>query len=131
MNALDDKPLDFNSFAYQNLLGLDMWTDFSPTFGSLTVVGTPSFSGIFRFVGRKVEFQVEISATTSVESVAGTTYMNLPTAAVGYGGNVRMFDATTNNDVGSGGIDVANARARLPLQPASSDTFVITGWYNR
>jgi hypothetical protein len=131
LNQLDDKPIDFNSFSYLDLVGQGRWIDFDPTFGSLTVVGATDYSGRWRFVGAKCEFQAQISAATSIASVAGTTYMNLPTAAVGFGGEVKMYDATTNNEVGGGGIDVANGRAYLPLQPASSDTFVISGWYER
>ncbi len=69
-------------------------------------------------------------STGSLAFVAGTTYMALPvTPAKGLSGEVKMSDATTKNAVGEGHIDVDNGRAYLPLQPASSDTFLLAGWY--
>jgi hypothetical protein len=121
---------DLESFAWLNLLGVDRWMDFTPSFTSLTVVGTPTYTGRLRAIGRKIEFQTKLVSTISIASIAGTTYMALPvTPAKGFAGEVRMFDTTTNNEVGGGVIDITNNRAYMPLQPASSDTFVISGWY--
>jgi hypothetical protein len=127
MNALDGLSLDPASFAMRDLQGQDVWTEFTPVFGSLTVVGATSYSGRYRFVGRECEFQVQFSAATSIASVAGTTSMETPAAAKGFGGTITMHDLTTNNEVGSGPIKASNSRAYLPLQPVSSDTFLLKG----
>jgi uncharacterized membrane protein len=71
MNALDDKPIDLHGFAYRDLIGQDSWITFTPTFGSLTVVGATNYSGRLRIVGRQVQFQVQFSAATSIASAAG------------------------------------------------------------
>lgn len=128
---LADMQIDETSFAHRDMIGQDARHSFTPVFTGLTVVGATNYSGRYRFVGIQCFFDAQVSAATSIESVAGTTYMNLPSSAKGFGGVVRMYDATTKNEVGGGVIDSDNSRAYLPLQPASSDVFVISGWYYR
>jgi hypothetical protein len=129
VNDLDDQPLDKSSFSYRDIRGFDRWENFTPVFGSLTVVGATSYSGRLRFVGRKLEFQVKFSAATSIASVAGTDYLNLPVAAQGLSGIAVMTNDTTNVAVGVCHIDVATSRCYLPAQAASGNTFNICGSY--
>lgn len=128
MNALDDLQIDTTSFAYADLLGQDRWLPFTPTF-SLTVVGTPTYTGRFKIVGNTMYFQVSAVATTSIASTAGTHYLTLPRTAKGLGGAAAMTDNTTNIAVGTCHIDVATSRCYLPSQVASGDTFIIAGWF--
>lgn len=122
--------LDPQSFAYQNLLGVDRWlTDWVPVRTGFTDIGTPTITTRIRQVGRKVEGQVRIVPATSIATSAGTSYIGCPIAAEGLGGMVTMFNATTMVAVGSGGIDVANSRIHLPSQVANGSTFVISFWY--
>ncbi len=116
-------------FAWRDLLGLDTWKTFTPVFGSLTVVGATSYSGRFRIVGRSLEFQVRFSAATSIASVAGTDYLNLPIPAKGLTGMGVMTNDTTNVSVGVCHIDVATSRCYLPAQLASGNTFNLTASY--
>ena len=111
------------------MLGLDTWQTFTPVFGSLTVVGATSYSGRFRIVGRSLEFQVKFSAATSIASVAGTDYLNLPIPAIGLTGIGVMTNDTTNVSVGVCHIDVATSRCYLPAQLASGNTFNLTASY--
>ena len=130
MNDLDDKNLDWDSFSYQNILGLDSWTSFTPVFTSLTVVGGTSYSGRWRRVGKKVEFQVKFSAATSIASTAGTTYMALPVgSAKGLAGMSVMTNNNTLTAVGVCHVDVATSRVYLPAQVASGNVFTVAGWY--
>ena len=129
MNAFDDLQIDPASFAYDNLLGQDVWQSFTPVFGSLTVIGATSYSGRLRFVGRKCEFQVQFSAATSIASTAGTDYLTLPVTAKGYSGVATMTNDTTNIAVGVGHVDVATSRCYLPTQLASGNTFTLFGEY--
>ncbi len=92
-------------------------------------MGTPTYVGRYRFVGKQCFFQISAVASTSIESTAGTHYFQLPTDAEGLGGQATMTNATTNIAVGDCHIDVANGRAYLPTQAASGNTFVICGWY--
>jgi len=110
-------------FAWRDLLGQDGWQTFTPVFGSLTVVGATSYSGRFRIVGRSLEFQVKFSAATSIASVAGTDYLNLPIPAIGLTGIGVMTNDTSNVAVGLCHIDVATSRCYLPAQLASGNTF--------
>ena len=129
MNAFDDKTIDPSSFAYDNLIGQDQWKAFTPVFGSLTVVGATTYSGRYRFVGKKLEFQVKFLAATSIASVAGTDYFTLPIAAKGLTGMAVMTNDTSNVAVGTCHIDVATSRCYLPAQVASGNTFNLAGWY--
>jgi hypothetical protein len=118
------------SFAWMNLIGVDRWLPFDVAFGSLTVVGTPTYTGRYRLVGRKCEFQVQFSASTSIASSGSwSDYLTLPITAKGLGGAATMEDDTTNAVVGNCRINVTNSRCYLPLQPASSDTFILAGWF--
>ena len=129
MNAFDNLPVDEASFAYRDLLGQDVWVAFSPTFGSLTVVGATSYSGRIRITGRQGWFQVKFSAATSIASVAGTDYLTLPVAAKGLTGMAVMSNDTTNVAVGLCHMDVATSRCYLPTQVASGNVFNLSGWY--
>lgn len=129
MNQLDDKQLDQTSFSWRDLLGQDLWAAFTPVFGSLTVVGATTYLGRYRIIGRSVEFQVKMSAATSIASTAGTDYMNLPIAAKGYAGTGVMTNDTTNIAVGLCHIDTATSRCYLPSQTASGNVFNISGAY--
>ena len=128
MNLFDDADIDTKGFAYRDMLGLDRWDPFTVTV-SLVVVGTPTYTGRFRFVGKQCFFQVSLVASTSIASTAGTHYVTLPTAAKGLGGLATMTNDTTNIAVGVCHIDVATGRCYLPAQVASADTFKVCGWY--
>ena len=123
MNRLDDLLLDETSFSFNEIQGRDRWETFTPEFGSLTVVGATSYSGRYRFVGRKCEAQVQFSAATSIASVAGTDYLTLPFTAVGLSGFGVMTNDTSNVAVGLCHLDVATSRLYLPAQAASGDVF--------
>jgi len=129
MNELADKNIDTTSFAFRDLLAVDRWETFTPIFTSLTVVGATTYSGRFRIVGAQLQFQVQFSAATSISSVAGTTYMLLPIAALGKTGMAVMTDDTSKQAVGVCHIDVANSRCYLPAQTASGDIFNLCGSY--
>lgn len=128
MNELQNKSIDTTSFAYRDLLSVDRWESFTPSF-SLTVVGTPVYVGRYRIVGRQLQFQVSLGAVTSIASTAGTHYMTLPIPANGITGVAVMTNDTTNIAVGLCHIDVTNSRCYLPSQSASGDAFVLAGWY--
>ena len=129
MNELYNKNIDSTSFSFNDLLGVDRWLDFTPAFTSLTTVGATSISGRFRIVGRWLQFQVRLSAATSIASTAGTTYMALPIVAEGYAGMAVMTDDTAKTSVGNCHIDVTNSRCYLPTQSASGHVFTLCGNY--
>lgn len=120
---------DLESFSYRDITGQDRWKSFTPSFTSLTVVGGTTYSGRYRIVGRSVQFQVSLSAATSVASTAGTTYLTLPILAKGLTGIATMTNDTTNIAVGVCHIDVTNSRCYLPTQGASGNTFHLCGSY--
>jgi hypothetical protein len=129
LNALDNVTVDEKSFTWLDLLGIDRWREFSPIFGSLTVVGATSYSGRYRIVGKSLQFQVQFSAATSIASVAGTDYLTLPVAAKGLAGIATMTNDTTNVAVGVCHIDVTTSRCYLPAQGASGNVFLLCGQY--
>ena len=128
MNDLDNKSLDKTGFAYRDLTGQDVWQAFTPT-ASITVVGTPTYTGRFRLVGRSCYFQISLVSTTSVATTAGTSYFALPVTAKGIGGIGTMANDTSNIAVGVCHIDVATSRVYPPTQSASANTFTISGQY--
>lgn len=127
MNELDDIRLDDASFSWNDIQGRSKWTPFTPVFTSLTVVGATTYVARYRIIGKACQFQVSLLAATSIASVAGTTYLDLPFTAMGLSGFVAMTNKTTNIAVGLGHIDVTNSRAYLPTQTASGNTFTIYG----
>lgn len=129
MNQFDDLQIDQESFSWDDLMGIDSWKTFTPSFTNLGTSGTLSAAGRFKELGRMVLFQAQFSAGTYVASTAGTTYMNCVKSARGYGGNVTMVNATAKTSVGNGVIDVANSRVYLPGQSTSGNTFVVSGWH--
>ena len=129
MNELDDLKLEHESFAFLNIQGRDRWETFDPVFGALTVIGATSYSGRYRFVGRKCEFQVKFSAATSIASMAGTDYLTLPFTATGLTGTAVMTNDTMNIAVGTCHLDVATSRCYIPTQVASGNTFNLAGWF--
>lgn len=128
MNAFDEIDVDRRSFAYRDLLNQDLWDSFTVS-ASITVVGTPTYSGRYRIVGRQVFFQISAVSTTSIATTAGTSYFALPIAAKGIGGVATFTNDTTNIAVGVCHIDVANSRVYPPTQAASADTFNVCGWF--
>lgn len=129
MNMLDDKLLSQESFSWRDLQGQDLWSAFTPVFGSLTVVGATTYLGRYRIIGRSVQFQVKFSAATSIASVAGTDYLTLPISAKGYAGMASMTNDTSNVAVGVCHIDTATSRCYLPAQTASGNVFMLFGQY--
>lgn len=127
INAFDNVDIDRKSFAFRDLLSLDSWAEFTPIFGSLTVIGATTYTGRYRIIGRKMEFQVRFSAATSIASTAGTDYLTLPATAQGIAGIATMTNDTTNIAVGVCHIDVSTSRCYLPTQAASGNTFKICG----
>lgn len=76
----------------------DTGTNWTPTFTSLTTVGTPTISGVYYRIGQICYFRVDIVPGTSTTSTAGTTFINnFPLTARGNG----IVLAVTGN-VGSG-----------------------------
>ena len=129
MNALDDHTLAEKSFAYRDILGQDRWTTWTPVFGSLTIVGAPSYTGRFRIIGRSLQFQVQFSAATSIASAAGTDYLNAPTVIAGLSGIAVMTNSTTKVAVGLCHVEVSSSRIYLPAQLASGNVFNLCGSY--
>jgi hypothetical protein len=129
MNDLDDEFIDKVSFSYRDIRGQDRWDTFTVT-ASLVLVGTPTYLGRYRFVGKSCEFQISAVATTSIAATAGTHYFDLPTNnAKGIGGVATMTDNTTNIAVGVCHIDVATNRVYVPTLVASADSFTVCGRY--
>ncbi len=120
---------DIKQFSERDASGQDKWFSFTPTFSGLTVVGATSYSGRYRKVGRSLEFQVQLSAATSIASTAGTTYMLLPITSSGLSGLATMTNKTTNIAVGLCHIDVTNSRCYLPSQLASGNVFNLAGQF--
>ena len=131
MNDFDGEIIWKGSFAWRDLHQQDRWEAFSPTFGALTIVGTPAYFGRLRVVGRQCFFQVKFSAGTSIASVAGTDYLTLPITAASQGlsGIATMTNDTSNIAVGVCHIDVATSRCYLPAQLASANVFNLAGYY--
>lgn len=85
----------------------DNGTSWTPTFTSLTEVGTPTITGKYFRVGALVYFWVKIVPGTNTSAVAGTTYINnfpLTLRSDGanlavsglLGSNAGMCDSATN-----------------------------------
>ena len=113
--------------------GADAWAQFTVSRTGWTDVGSPTVTGRYSTVGNLVFFQVKIVPGTTVASVAGTSYFNLPVSAGGssFGGDASMVDATTLLNVGNAVIDAANSRCYTPTQTATGNTLEICGWFEK
>lgn len=118
------------SFAYRDIIGQDKWLDtWTPTRTSWTDVGTPTVTARFRVVGRQCFVQIRVVPSTSMATVAGTSYVSLPIASAGLTGSFVMTNRTTNQSVGTCSVDVTNSRVYVPAQVATGNTLEICGWY--
>lgn len=128
MNAFDNIEIDTDSFAWRDLIDQDVWVSFTPVFGSLTVIGATSYTGRMRFVGRQGYFQVKFSAATSVASVDGTTYLQLPFTAIGLAAQCQLVNLTSKVEVAGARVIVSESKLYLPTIVATSNVFAIAGW---
>ncbi len=126
MNAFDDLPIDLKSFAYTDLLGVDRWGAFTVS-TNVTSVGALTTLGRYRVVGRSCQFQATLSATTSVASAAGSSFITLPISAAGLAGFAAVTMETSS--VGLGAISVSSSRCYLPTQAATPNTLKVYGTY--
>ena len=117
------------SFSYLDLIGQDRWIAFTPIRSGWTDVGVPVVTARFRVVGRQCFFQIEVVPSTSVATVAGTSYVELPITALGLSGDGSMVNATTLVAIGNCAFDIANSRVYVPAQIATGNTLLIGGWY--
>jgi hypothetical protein len=74
---------------------------------------------------------VKVVPGTTVATVAGTSYVSLPTSinASALGGDGSMVNDTTFVSVGNCVFDVSNSRCYVPSQTATGNTLSISGWY--
>ena len=104
------------------------WT---PVPTSLTVVGTPTYTGFYTRIGRAVYWTARIQSTTSTTSTAGTTvFAGFPFVS---SSATYVFTAINNATIatlGNGAITVSggNTTAYAPSWTALADV-VLTGFY--
>lgn len=97
------------------------WT-VSPT--SLTVVGTPTYTGRYTRVGDRYDFIATATATTSTASTRGVTTFNLPFTAAAYSA-CSVVNSNGAVDIGTGFI--VGALAYPPTWGADAGPFVLVG----
>lgn len=98
---------------FNNLFEGDTGTLWTPTFTSLTTVGTPTITGKYMQLTRRVVyFWVRIVPATSTSSTAGTTYVNnFPLTFASDGVN---FAVSGNLGAGPGHNVTGNNRIYVP-----------------
>ena len=105
------------------------WT---PTFTSLTVIGTPTYTGRYTRVGNVVYFSVRIQSTTSTSSTVGVTIMQGFPFVIATGENTVLsainlgtLATLPNGAVAKSG---GSTTAYLPTWSATADV-VLSGFY--
>lgn len=98
----------------------------APTFTNLTIVGTPTYTGIFTKIGRSWSFTLRIQSTTSTSSTALGTFFALPSSPSS-NSTLSAVNRTTNVGYGNGFIAAAD-NAYPPAWPAVSDV-ITSGTY--
>jgi hypothetical protein len=119
--------VDPTSFAARNLQGIDRWESWTPVPVSMTEVGTATYTGRFRVVGRKLEWQIGIVAGTSTACTAGTTYFPLPINATGLAGVSVAYNDATNVAIGVCAVNVSTSRIYPPAWTATGDAIKLAG----
>jgi hypothetical protein len=117
-----------HGFSYRDLRGEDRWNEFTVS-TNISSSGTLTANGRLRVVGKLCQFQVELSAGTSITSEAGASYIALPLAAKGLAGMGAMVNDSSSVSVGLCSIQVSTSRCYLPTQSASANTFKVYGEY--
>ena len=99
------------------------WT---PSWTSLTVVGTPTYTGTYIKIGRMVYCQLSVSSTTSTASVANTTsFTGLPYVQATGPGNHSTMTAVNNSTVASIGVGLVNTSlGYTPTWAAAADVII-------
>lgn len=100
-------------------------TAWSPTLTGFTAVGSPTVTGRYFTSGRMCFAQIKIVPGTTIASIAGTSYTDLPVApaASGMAGLITAANLTTLIGLGTGVLDYANAKSYPPAWGASTNTF--------
>ena len=99
---------------------------------NITIVGTPTYTGVYTRIGRQVTFSLRIQSTTSTSSVAGTSNISVGFPFVS---SNKYFVASVINtgtiaDIGNGlvGLSGGNTIIYLPTWTALADV-TISGYY--
>ena len=115
--------------ARPDVISRTAWTPFTATRTGWTDVGSPTVTARYSQIKNVCYFQVKVVPGTTVATVAGTSYVNLPITAFGFTGEGSMTDLTTLIGIGNCVIDSTNSRVYVPTQTATGDTLVIGGWF--
>ena len=131
MNELDLSKKD--SFSYKDLFGHARWESVTPVVSFTEVLGGGSITYVLRYkrIGKAVFFKLTITPAggATVASTAGTSYVVLPTMDTVDQGMVTAYSVTALTGDGVGAIDTTNKRAYPPTWTASTNTRVVSGWY--
>lgn len=102
------------------------WT---PVPTSLTVVGTPTYTGKWTRIGREVFIHLTVKSTTSTASTANTTYFSGLPYAVGLGSTVSAVNNATVASLGIGLIDTSNVIYTPSWTSGANQTITLSGFY--
>lgn len=117
--------------AYGAVPGMGTWASFTTTRTGFTDVGAPTITSRYCQIGNVVFFQIRMVPSTTIASVAGTSYCSLPVTAgaSALAGSAMMGNATTLVSIGDCVFDIANSRVYTPAQLATANTLVVSGNY--
>jgi hypothetical protein len=103
------------------------WT---PSWTSLTVIGTPTYSGTYVKVGKNIFCQLTIASTTTTASTAGTTsFTGFPFSMSAGVGNYSTMTAVNNASVASYGVGLVNSNIGYTPTWAATATIVVSFSY--
>lgn len=107
-------------------LGFPQKFSWTPSWTSLTVVGTPTYTGFYTIIGNVLKFVSTVTATTSTACTVGVTNINnLPVSAA-------RADVVyvSSNFVGNIGMGIVSTNVVFPPGwAASAHVFIISGCY--
>jgi hypothetical protein len=111
---------------FENTFTGDKGTSWTPTFTSLTQVGTPTITGrYFKLISGLVYFWVQIIPGTSTTSTAGTTFINNFPLTINNNG--ACFAVTNGLGGGSGHAVSGGHSIYTPGWTAITNTLTIVG----
>lgn len=104
----------------------DYGTDWTPTFVSLTTVGTPTITGNYKLISRQlVFFRITVTPATSTTSTAGTTAVtNFPATFSNHG---IVFAVANNSGTNSGMVNATDNKIYVPAWSAITTPVTIIG----
>lgn len=103
-------------------------TAWTPVATNLTVIGTPTYTGVYTKIGNRIFWSLDVISTTSTAATANSTYFSGLPVGNGNGDVVSAVRADVTS-LGNGFLDAATGRVYAPTWSATGLRVFLSGSY--